>query len=201
MLAAGAVLPPNPGELLESRAMDTVLEQAKSVYDLVVIDTPPLNAVSDAFPLLRKVDGVVVIGRIGYSRRDAAEQSHQVLASSGALLLGVIANGAKAGGSDAYYSRDRGSSGAVAADDGASSSQKVGQLDATIAGQRTKAVGDREPERARVAVLTRAHRLARWQPFRPDLNSRPASGDAPGAPRHPPGETQSAPHTVRHIRR
>ncbi len=117
-----AVLPPNPGELLESGAIDTVLEQAKSAYDLVVIDTPPLNAVSDAFPLLVKVDGVVIIGRIGYSRRDAAEQLHQVLSSSGAPLLGVIANGAKAGGSDAYYSRDRGSSGAVAADDRASSS-------------------------------------------------------------------------------
>jgi Mrp family chromosome partitioning ATPase len=39
VLAAGAVLPPNPGELLESRAMDSVLEQARSVYDLVVIDT------------------------------------------------------------------------------------------------------------------------------------------------------------------
>ena len=43
-------------------------------------------------------------------------------AGSVSPLLGVIANGAKAGGSDAYYSRDRGSSGAVAADDGASSS-------------------------------------------------------------------------------
>ncbi len=87
-----------------------------------MIDTPPLNPVSDAFPLLVKVDGVVIVGRIGYSRRDAAERLHQVLASSGAPLLGVIGNGAKAGGSDAYYSRDRGSSGAVAADDGASSS-------------------------------------------------------------------------------
>ncbi len=125
VLAAGAVLPPNPGELLESGAMDTVLEQARSAYDLVVIDTPPLNAVSDAFPLLVKVDGVVIVGRIGYSRRDAAEQLHQVLASSGAPLLGVIANGAKAGGPDAYYSRDRGSSGAVAAGDGASSSKKL----------------------------------------------------------------------------
>ena len=108
MLAAGAVLPPNPGELLESRAMDAVLEQAKSTYDLVVIDTPPLTAVSDAFPLLTKVDGVVIVGRVGHSRRDAAEQLHQVLASSGAPLLGVIANGAKSGGGSArYYSGRR----------------------------------------------------------------------------------------------
>ncbi|MGA2163097.1 MAG: polysaccharide biosynthesis tyrosine autokinase [Solirubrobacteraceae bacterium] len=102
VLAAGAVLPPNPGELLESRAMDALLDRARSTYDLVVIDTPPLTAVSDAFPLLTKVDGVVLVGRIGHSRRDAAERLHQVLASSGAPLLGVIANGAKSSGVGSY---------------------------------------------------------------------------------------------------
>jgi polysaccharide biosynthesis transport protein len=102
VLAAGAVLPPNPGELLESHAMSVVLEQAKSAYDLVVIDTPPLTAVSDAFTLLRKVDGVVIVGRVGHSRREDAEHLHQVLASSGAPLLGVIANGSKSGGPIPY---------------------------------------------------------------------------------------------------
>ena len=102
VLVAGAVLPPNPGELLESSSMDAVLEQARSTYDLVVIDTPPLNAVSDAFPLLTKVDGVIITGRIGRSQRDAAKTLHQVLASSGAPLLGVIANDSKAGGPSPY---------------------------------------------------------------------------------------------------
>ena len=125
VLAAGAVLPPNPGELLESRAMDIVLERARSVYDLVVIDTPPLNAVSDVFPLLTKVDGVVIVGWVGRSRRDAAEQLHQVLASSGTPLLGVIANGSKSGGPDAYaYARGDKSSSAVTSADGASSSEE-----------------------------------------------------------------------------
>jgi capsular exopolysaccharide synthesis family protein len=102
VLAAGAVLPPNPGELLESHGMGAILEQANSTYDLVVIDTPPLTAVSDAFPLLTKVDGVVIVGWVGRSRRDAAERLHQVLAGSGAPLLGVIANGAKSGGPGSY---------------------------------------------------------------------------------------------------
>lgn len=107
VLTAGAVLPPNPGELLESRAMDAVLSRARSEYDLVVIDTPPLTAVSDAFALLTKVDGIVVVGRVGRSRRHAAERLHQVLASSGAPLLGVIANGSKSDGVGVYgYSRD-----------------------------------------------------------------------------------------------
>lgn len=106
VLAAGTVLPPNPGELLESHAMRTLLERSKSAYDLVVIDTPPLNAVSDAFPLLTKVDGVIIVGRIGRSQRDAAESLHHVLASSGAPLLGVIANGSKSGGPSNVYLGD-----------------------------------------------------------------------------------------------
>jgi capsular exopolysaccharide synthesis family protein len=96
--------PPNPAELLESHAMDAVLDNAKSTYDLVVIDTPPLTAVSDAFPLLTKIEGVVIVGWVGRSRRDAAEQLHQILASSGAPLLGIVANGLKSGGPSVYDS-------------------------------------------------------------------------------------------------
>jgi succinoglycan biosynthesis transport protein ExoP len=123
VLVAGAVLPPNPGELIESRTMGVVLEQAKSTYDLVVIDTSPLTAVSDAFSLLTKVDGVVIVGRIGHSRRDAAERLHQVLASSGALLLGVIANDSKSGG-PIPYPRDDKSPPGVTSVNGASSSEE-----------------------------------------------------------------------------
>jgi Mrp family chromosome partitioning ATPase len=41
--------------------MESLLEQAKAKYDLIVVDTPPLTAVSDAFPLLGKVDGVIIV--------------------------------------------------------------------------------------------------------------------------------------------
>lgn len=102
VLVAGAVLPPNPGELIESHAMETVLEQARSTYDLVVVDTPPLTAVSDAFPLLRKVDGVIIVGRVGRNRRDIAERLHETLEGVGAPLLGVVANGVKASGPGSY---------------------------------------------------------------------------------------------------
>jgi capsular exopolysaccharide synthesis family protein len=121
VLAAGAA-PPNPGELLESPTMDVVLARAKSTYDFVVIDTPPLTAVSDAFPLLTKADGVVLVGRVGYSRRDAAERLHQDLASSEVPLLGVIANGSKSSGPRSYFT-DGKSTPAVASVDGASPSE------------------------------------------------------------------------------
>lgn len=98
VLVAGAALPPSPVELIESQAMDVLLTQAKSSYDLVVIDTPELTAVSDAFLLLPKVDGVVIVGRIGRSRRDVAERLRHLLETSGAPLVGVVANGVKSGG-------------------------------------------------------------------------------------------------------
>lgn len=102
VLVAGATLPPNPGELIESHAMEVLLKVVQSAYDLIVIDTPPLTAVSDAFPLLSKVDGVVIVGRVGRNRRDVAERLHQTLAGAGAPLLGVIANGFKEGRRGAY---------------------------------------------------------------------------------------------------
>ncbi|HEY4915455.1 MAG TPA: polysaccharide biosynthesis tyrosine autokinase [Solirubrobacteraceae bacterium] len=120
VLVAGPLLPPNPGELIESRAMDAVLEQVKPTYDLIVIDTPPLAVVSDAFALLTKVDGVVIVGWIGRSRRDVAERLHQALDVAGAPLVGVIANGSKLGGSGkyAYTQRSPVSSVAVESHDG-----------------------------------------------------------------------------------
>jgi len=105
VLAAGAVRRHNPAELLESPAMGTIIDQARVVYDFVVVDSTPLTVVSDAFPLLARVDGVVVVGRVGKSRTDAAERLHQVLEASGVDVLGVIANDSKSSGSVAYANR------------------------------------------------------------------------------------------------
>jgi len=106
VVVAGAALAPNPGDLIEVHAMGALLERAKSTYDLVVIDTPPLAAVSDAFPLLGKVDGVIIVGRMGRNRRDVAERLHETLAGAGVPLLGVVANGLKAGLASYGYSGD-----------------------------------------------------------------------------------------------
>lgn len=95
VITAGG-LPPNPAEMLESRAMGEVLQRARATYDFVVIDTPPLGAVSDALPLVRAVDGVVIVAQMGATRRDAAERLRQTLGSVDAPLLGVVANRVKA---------------------------------------------------------------------------------------------------------
>jgi len=59
--------------------------------------------------LLRKVDGVIIVGRVGRNRRDVAQRLHETLTGAGAPLLGVVANGLKSsrrGGYGYGYSYD-----------------------------------------------------------------------------------------------
>ena len=103
VLVGGPTLPPNPGELLASNNMRQLLADARAEYDVVIIDTPPLAAVSDAFPLLQVVDGVVIVGRMGRNHRDIAARLRDILASTDAHLLGVIANGVSVAGTAYGY--------------------------------------------------------------------------------------------------
>lgn len=91
VLPAGDV-PPNPTELLESRAMQELLAWARQHYELVVIDTAPLGIVADAIPLIREVDGVIVVSRVGVSTRDGAEHIRERLANLRAPVLGIVIN-------------------------------------------------------------------------------------------------------------
>lgn len=94
VLVAGA-LPPNPAELLESAQMETLLSSTAVGHELIVIDAPPLSVVSDAIPLLRNVDGVLIVGRLKKNTRDSARRFHAKLKSLGAPVLGVVINAMK----------------------------------------------------------------------------------------------------------
>jgi polysaccharide biosynthesis transport protein len=85
-------LPPNPTELLESDRMRDLLKVAQRDYDVVVLDTPPTSVVSDAIPLLRQVDGVIVVGRLGRSTRDSVVRLSEQLRNLEAPVLGVVVN-------------------------------------------------------------------------------------------------------------
>lgn len=95
VIVAGAN-PPNPAELIESQRMSEVLAALGERYELVVIDTPPVGVVSDAFPLMSQVGGVLVVARMDMSTRDSAEALREQLARLDAPVLGVVANGIKA---------------------------------------------------------------------------------------------------------
>ena len=98
VVLAGAI-PPNPGDLLDSVRMRELVRAAESKYDLVIIDTPPLSAVSDAISLIPVVSGVMVVSRIDQSTQHAAATFREQLALLDAPVLGVIVNAvARTGG-------------------------------------------------------------------------------------------------------
>lgn len=96
VLVAGP-LPPNPADLLESDRMRDLLSEAEDDYDFVVIDTPPTAVVPDAIPLVPLVGGVIVVGRVGQSTRDAVVHLRNQLQNLDAPTLGVVANALKSG--------------------------------------------------------------------------------------------------------
>jgi polysaccharide biosynthesis transport protein len=95
VLVAGAP-PPNPAALLESRRMEDLLVDARAQYDFVVIDSPPTSAVADVYPLVRRVDGVIVVARVGRSERPSLLDLRRQLSGLNAPVLGVVVNGAPA---------------------------------------------------------------------------------------------------------
>ena len=86
--------PANPAELLTSPQFAAVLEQAKVEYDYVILDTPPLLAVSDPSVVAPRADGVVLVFRMTSRARPQAERAREQLAQLGANVLGVVVNGA-----------------------------------------------------------------------------------------------------------
>lgn len=85
-------LPPNPSELLGSQQMAQVIATLKSQFDVVILDTPPLLAVSDAAVLASQADGAVVVVRYGKSSREAIRHAIGSLEQIDAKILGTVLN-------------------------------------------------------------------------------------------------------------
>lgn len=83
-------LPPNPHQLIESTAMRDLLSTARSSYDVVVIDTPPLLPVSDAAVLTTMADGTILVIGSKRVRRHQLRQAMRSLDAVGSRLLGIV---------------------------------------------------------------------------------------------------------------
>jgi capsular exopolysaccharide synthesis family protein len=86
-------IPPNPAELLTSPRFQEALKALDTQYDFVLIDTPPLLAVTDPSSVVPCVDGVLLVIRFSRNARPKAERARDMLAGLGARVLGVIVNG------------------------------------------------------------------------------------------------------------
>jgi capsular exopolysaccharide synthesis family protein len=91
VLACGPI-PPNPSELLQSHAMERLLTDLRSEFDVVILDAPPLLPVTDAALLATQADGAVVITRHGGTTRDQLTHAIERLDSVDAKVLGVVIN-------------------------------------------------------------------------------------------------------------
>ena len=102
LLTSGAT-PPNPAELLGSQKMVAFLEAFKADYDYIVIDSPPLMAVTDAAVLSRAADGALLVIKPGTTKVGALEGAVEGLRRVGAHILGLVLNEIPARGSRYYY--------------------------------------------------------------------------------------------------
>lgn len=94
VLTSGPV-PPNPAEILASQRMAEILALLRSGAEYVLIDTPPIIAVTDAAVLSSRVDGVLLVVNAGKTRRDLAIKARDMLRQVNANILGVVLNNAK----------------------------------------------------------------------------------------------------------
>jgi len=94
ILTSGPI-PPNPSELLGSRGMNALLEIAKNEYDLIILDSSPVLAVTDAQVLSNSTDGVVLVISSGITQKDSAKKAKELLESAKAKILGVVHNNKK----------------------------------------------------------------------------------------------------------
>ncbi|HHT74310.1 MAG TPA: CpsD/CapB family tyrosine-protein kinase [Firmicutes bacterium] len=85
-------VPPNPAELLGSQAMRNVLNAVREEFDMVVVDAPPIVAVTDAAVLCPLVDGVLLTVAAGEVPRELAQHARSLLENANANVLGVVLN-------------------------------------------------------------------------------------------------------------
>jgi succinoglycan biosynthesis transport protein ExoP len=86
-------IPSNPAELLTLPRFREILESLRETYDYVLVDTPPLLAVTDPCTVVPYVDGVLLTVRISKNARPNATRAKEILASLGARVIGVVVNG------------------------------------------------------------------------------------------------------------
>jgi len=86
-------IPPNPAELLSVPRFKELLAYIREKYDFVLIDTPPLLAVTDPCAVVPHVDGVLLAVRISKNARPHASRAKEILSTLGARVIGVVVNG------------------------------------------------------------------------------------------------------------
>jgi capsular exopolysaccharide synthesis family protein len=84
--------PPNPAELLMTDRFKDALKQLQSRFDRILLDSPPILAVTDALVLAKHADGVILVMKAGSTTRDDVRRSARHLKGVDARVVGAILN-------------------------------------------------------------------------------------------------------------
>jgi capsular exopolysaccharide synthesis family protein len=96
-------IPPNPSELLGSKAMKQMLQIAQETYDVIIFDTPPVLAVTDAQILANICDGTIIVARSEQTEYEAIQKAKELLEPANAKMLGIVLNDVPQTKSTTYY--------------------------------------------------------------------------------------------------
>jgi capsular exopolysaccharide synthesis family protein len=96
-------LPPNPAELLMGHRFEKILAELNQRFDRVILDSPPLQPVTDAVLLSKQTDGVILVIQAGKTLREDIKRSANKIRSVGGAIFGVIVNAIEASDRDGYY--------------------------------------------------------------------------------------------------
>ena len=91
-VVTAGIIPPNPAELLESSRFADILKDFSEIYDVVIIDTPPLSPVSDAATIAPLTDGLILAVNISETPRDIFKSVIANISKPGIVRLGVVVN-------------------------------------------------------------------------------------------------------------
>lgn len=86
--------PPNPAELLGSNPMEVTLKAMADLFDFIVVDLPPITAVSDALIVSRLLDGMILVVRQDYCDKTSVDEAVRQLRFADAKILGFVVTGA-----------------------------------------------------------------------------------------------------------
>ncbi len=105
VITAGDI-PPNPAEMVASERMKAFLDEARGRYDVVLLDSPPVVAVTDAAILTTRADATIIVVSSGMTGRSELKRALALIKSVGSNVLGIVLNGLdikKMYGSYYYY--------------------------------------------------------------------------------------------------
>lgn len=91
-ILTSGTLPPNPSEILNSQKMKDTIAEAKENYDLLILDAPPIIAVTDSIVLGTHTDGVCLVVRSGKTSREAVIKAIKIMENSSIKTVGMILN-------------------------------------------------------------------------------------------------------------